>query len=67
MMLVAMGVVAAVRISACYSETLASDIAKILPLGLLTFMLLDSPFGRPLLDMPDLERFENGGTRCSTT
>ena len=41
-MLAAMGVVAAIRVSSYYSATLAIDVAKILPLALLGIMLIDS-------------------------
>ena len=41
-MLAAMGVVAAVRVSAYYNASLATDVAKILPLALLGIMLIDS-------------------------
>ncbi len=41
-MLVAMGVVGAIRICSYYKEALATDIAKILPFALLGFMLIDS-------------------------
>ncbi|MXY20406.1 MAG: hypothetical protein F4Y49_03620 [Dehalococcoidia bacterium] len=41
-MLISMGVVGAVRVSCYYSEQLAADIARIVPLGLLSFMLVDS-------------------------
>ena len=41
-MLAAMGVVAAIRVSSYYNATLATDVAKILPLALLGIMLIDS-------------------------
>ena len=41
-MLVAMGVVGAIRISSYYQEALATDISKILPFALLGIMLIDS-------------------------
>lgn len=41
-LLAAMGVVAAIRVSSYYNATLATDVAKILPLALLGIMLIDS-------------------------
>ena len=41
-MLTAMGVVGAIRVCCYYSEALATDIAKVVPLGLLSFMLLNN-------------------------
>ena len=41
-MLVAMGVVGAIRISSYYQEALATDISKILPFALLGIMLIDT-------------------------
>ncbi len=41
-MLAAMGVVAAIRVSSYYNASLATDVAKILPLALLGIMLIDS-------------------------
>lgn len=41
-MLVAMGVVGAIRISSYYKEALATDISKILPFALLGIMLIDN-------------------------
>ena len=41
-MLAAMGVVAAIRVCSYYSASLATDVAKILPLALLGIMLIDS-------------------------
>lgn len=41
-MLVAMGVVGAIRVSAYYTEALSTDIAKILPFALLGTMIVDS-------------------------
>ena len=43
MMLAVMGVVAAIRISAYYTTALSTDIAKVLPLGLLSIILIDNP------------------------
>ena len=41
-MLVAMGVVGAIRVSSYYNEALATDIAKILPFALLGIMIIDN-------------------------
>jgi len=41
-MLTAMGVVGAIRICCYYSEALATDVAKVVPLGLLSFMLINN-------------------------
>ena len=45
-MLVAMGVVGAIRICAYYKDALATDIAKILPFALLGIMLIDNSIVR---------------------
>ena len=45
-MLVAMGVVGAIRVSSYYTEALSTDIAKILPFALLGTMIIDSSVAR---------------------
>ena len=50
-MLTAMGVVGAVRVCSYLSEALATDIARIVPFGLLSFMLLDTSLA--LRDLED--------------
>ena len=62
-MLAAMGVVAAIRISAFYSTTLSTDIAKVLPLGLLSIILIDNPL---LRTSDPIESIEQAALRLDT-